>query len=172
MFWREFADFSVLLEVFELSNPEEMLWNSSIIQFFRRLQRKLWRLWKQKVMFLCYARARYGNLAWFCSRVRSINSAVWGGFFTTLKNGSHGFNILQIGQHVFCWSRCSCCGKEKWRRDRSTLFGTDKSTIFSIFHEGIVESGIIMELLCLYMLLFRMLFFLSFYVWLIFLGAL
>jgi len=25
MFWSEFADFSVLLEVFELLNPEEML---------------------------------------------------------------------------------------------------------------------------------------------------
>ena len=34
-------------------------------------------------------------------------------FFTTLKNASHGFNILQIGQHVFCWGKCSCCDKEK-----------------------------------------------------------
>ena len=131
---------------------------------FQTITKKSVKVVKAK-SYVSLLRAREdGNLAWFCCRVRSINSAVWGDFFTALKNASHGFNILQIGQHVFCWGRCSCCDKEKWRRDRATLFGADKSTIFSVFHEGIVGSEIIVEQWCLYMLLFRVLFFLSFYV--------
>ena len=67
------------------SNLKECYSMSCIFQSISCLWIDVWRLWKQKVITSCYARARKGFSVRFCCRITSVNGCSFDALFAYSK---------------------------------------------------------------------------------------